>query len=146
MKSAATQLARSIDDVLDMAQIDADEMALDLEDVRVTDLLEGAAARWATQAEAANVKIVVENPADLGLIRGDARRLGQILEHLVENALGQTPAGGVVTHVARGDSRQHQNAIHRHQNPAQNHENFHSPYLATAGWLPGATTRAAPWS
>jgi signal transduction histidine kinase len=101
VKSAATQLARSIDDVLDMAQIDADEMALDLEDVRVTDLLEGAAARWATQAEAANVKIVVENPADLGLIRGDARRLAQILEHLVENALGQTPAGGVVTVAAR---------------------------------------------
>jgi len=101
VKSAATQLARSIDDVLDMAQIDADEMALDLEDVRVTDLLEGAAARWATQAEAANVKIVVEDPADLGLIRGDARRLAQILEHLVENALGQTPAGGVVTVAAR---------------------------------------------
>ncbi|MGH6967103.1 MAG: PAS-domain containing protein [Phenylobacterium sp.] len=101
VKSAATQLARSIDDVLDMAQIDADEMALDLEDVRVTDLLEGAAARWATQAEANRVKIVVENPADLGLIRGDARRLGQILEHLVENALGQTPAGGVVTIAAR---------------------------------------------
>lgn len=101
VKSAATQLARSIDDVLDMAQIDADEMALDLEDVRVTDLLEGAAARWATQAEANNVRIVVENPADLGLIRGDARRLGQILEHLVENALGQTPAGGVVTIAAR---------------------------------------------
>jgi signal transduction histidine kinase len=101
VKSAATQLARSIDDVLDMAQIDADEMALDLEDVRVTDLLEGAAARWAAQAEANNIKIVVENPADLGLIRGDARRLGQILEHLVENALGQTPAGGVVTVAAR---------------------------------------------
>jgi signal transduction histidine kinase len=101
VKSAATQLARSIDDVLDMAQIDADEMALDLEDVRVTDLLEGAAARWAAQAEANKVNIVIENPTDLGLIRGDARRLGQILEHLVENALGQTPAGGVVTIAAK---------------------------------------------
>jgi signal transduction histidine kinase len=101
VRSAATQLARSIDDVLDMAQIDADEMALDLEDVRVADLLDAAAARWATQAEAAKVEIVVEHPVDLGLIRGDARRLGQILEHLVENALGQTPAGGVVTIAAR---------------------------------------------
>jgi signal transduction histidine kinase len=101
VKSAATQLARSIDDVLDMAQIDADEMALDLEDVRVADLLDGAAGRWADQALTANVKIVVEHPTDLGLIRGDARRLGQILEHLVENALGQTPAGGVVTIAAR---------------------------------------------
>jgi signal transduction histidine kinase len=101
VKSAATQLARSIDDVLDMAQIDADEMALDLEDVRVADLLESQRARWAPDAEAANVTLVVECQADVGLIRGDLRRLGQILEHLVENALGQTPSGGTVTMAAR---------------------------------------------
>ena len=101
VKSAATQLARSIDDVLDMAQIDADEMALDMEDVRVGQLLTAQAERWATEAEAAKVKIVVECPDDVGLIRGDHRRLSQILEHLVENALGQTPAGGTVTMAAR---------------------------------------------
>jgi hypothetical protein len=97
VKSAATQLARSIDDVLDMAQIDADEMALDMEDVRVEDLLGNAAQRWAIAAAASNVEIVIDLPQDLGLIRGDERRLSQILEHLIENALGQTPAGGVVT-------------------------------------------------
>jgi hypothetical protein len=101
VKSAATQLARSIDDVLDMAQIDADEMALDLEDVHVADLLNAQAERWAEVAEAASVRIVVDYPQDLGLIRGDARRLGQILDHLVENALGQTPADGAVTIAAR---------------------------------------------
>jgi len=101
VKQAATQLARSIDDVLDMAQIDADEMALDLEDVRVCELLDAQAERWAEAAQAAHVKIVVDCPADLGLIRGDARRLGQILEHLMENALGQTPADGTVTIAAK---------------------------------------------
>ncbi|HEY2751105.1 sensor histidine kinase [Phenylobacterium sp.] len=101
VKSAATQLARSIDDVLDMAQIDADEMALDMEDVRVSDLLAAQAEHWAPAAEAAKVKIAIECPPDVGLIRGDHRRLGQILEHLVENALGQTPAGGTVTMAAR---------------------------------------------
>jgi signal transduction histidine kinase len=101
VKSAATQLARSIDDVLDMAQIDADEMALDLEDVRVADLLASAAQRWAEQAESADVTMVVDCPDDIGLIRGDGRRLGQILEHLVENAVNQTPAGGAVTIAAK---------------------------------------------
>ncbi|WP_395674165.1 ATP-binding protein [Phenylobacterium sp.] len=101
VKSAATQLARSIDDVLDMAQIDADEMALDLEDVRVADLLLTVASRWKGDAEKARVSLVVERPDDIGLIRGDARRLAQILDHLVENALGQSPAGGVVTIAAR---------------------------------------------
>ncbi|MCR5878367.1 PAS domain-containing sensor histidine kinase [Phenylobacterium sp. J367] len=101
VKSAATQLARSIDDVLDMAQIDAEEMALDLEDIRVADLLLATAARWQAEAEAAKVSIVVEPSEGLGLIRGDVRRLSQILDHLVENALGQTPAEGTVTIAAR---------------------------------------------
>ncbi len=101
VKSAATQLARSIDDVLDMAQIDADEMALDVGDVRVIDLLTAQGERWAEAAASGNVKIVVDAAHDVGLIRGDARRLGQILEHLVENAIGQTPAGGTVTMAAR---------------------------------------------
>ncbi|THD61779.1 PAS domain-containing sensor histidine kinase [Phenylobacterium sp.] len=101
VKSAATQLARSIDDVLDMAQIDADEMALDLEDVRVSELLGAQAERWADDAAAANVTLVVDCPPEVGLIRGDARRLAQILSHLAENAMGQTPAGGTVTLAAR---------------------------------------------
>lgn len=101
VKAAATQLARSIDDVLDMAQIDAEEMALDLEDVRVSDLLMSVATRWAKEAEAMRVSLLVERPDDIGLIRGDSRRLGQILDHLVENALGQTPPGGSVTIAAR---------------------------------------------
>ncbi|MCX7585863.1 PAS domain-containing sensor histidine kinase [Phenylobacterium sp. 58.2.17] len=101
VRTAATQLARSIDDVLDMAQIDADEMALDLEDVRVADLLAEAAARWQKEAEAAQVTIKVEHPADIGLLRGDVRRLAQTLDHLAENAVRQTPPGGVVTIAAR---------------------------------------------
>jgi signal transduction histidine kinase len=49
VRAAATQLARSIDDVLDMAQIDAGEMALEIEDIRVSDLLLGRrSARWFT--------------------------------------------------------------------------------------------------
>ena len=101
VRTAATQLARSIDDVLDMAQIDADEMALDLEDVRVADLLSEAAVRWEKEAEAAQVTIKVEHPADIGLLRGDVRRLAQTLDHLAENAVRQTPPGGVVTIAAR---------------------------------------------
>lgn len=101
VRVAATQLARSIDDVLDMAQIDAEEMALDVEEVRVGELLETAAERWRRDAEAAQVGLKLEHPDDIGLIRGDARRLGQILDHLVEHAIRQTPPDGEVTVAAR---------------------------------------------
>lgn len=101
VKSAATQLARSIDDVLDMAEIDADEMALDLTEVNVSDLLIEVASRWRGEAEPAKVSIILERPDDVGVLRGDRRRLAQILDHLMENAIGQTPAGGTVTLAAR---------------------------------------------
>jgi len=101
VKSAATQLARSIDDVLDMAQIDADEMALDLTQVSVADLLIETTARWKPEAELAKVSIVMQPSETVGAIRGDRRRLSQILDHLMENAIGQTPPGGTVTLAAR---------------------------------------------
>ncbi len=101
VKAAATQLARSIDDVLDMAEIDANEMALDIGEVNVADLLIEAASRWREEASPAKVSIVLERPGNVGAIRGDRRRLAQIVDHLMEHAIVQTPAGGTVTLAAR---------------------------------------------
>ena len=100
VRAAAAQLAASIDDVLDMAQIDAGEMALSLGDVDVTALLRAAAGRAARDAEEAEITIkVCEEPA--GVIRADGRRLAQALDHLMVNAVRSTPAGGEVTLDAR---------------------------------------------
>ena len=101
VRQAASQLGRSIDDVLDMAQIDADEMALDLGDVDVTVMLESAAKRWRREAEPAETSIQVVCDSTTGVIRADQRRLEQVLDHLIENAIRQSPPGGVVTLSAR---------------------------------------------
>jgi signal transduction histidine kinase len=100
VRTAAAQLASSIDDVLDMAQIDAGEMALSLGDVDVTALLRAAAARAARDAEEAGVRLSVCE-ASAGVIRADGRRLAQALDHLMANALRSTPAGGEVVLDAR---------------------------------------------
>ena len=96
VRSAAEQLARSIDDVLDMAQIDANEMALSLGDVRVTDLLQQVAEGAERAAHDAGVKLVVEDAARAGVIRADAKRLAQVLDHLTASAIRTTPSGGEV--------------------------------------------------
>jgi signal transduction histidine kinase len=101
VRQAASHLARSIDDVLDMAQVDANEMALDLGDVPIDRLLQSAAERWTREATQAGATIVVECEADIGVIRADARRLGQTLDHLLENAVRQSPPGGQVTLTGR---------------------------------------------
>ncbi len=101
VRVAAGHLARSIDDVLDMAQVDAGEMALDLGDTPVEGLLAAAAGRWERDAGEAGAHIEILLPEPIGLIRADAKRLGQVLDHLVENAVRQSPPGGAIILTAR---------------------------------------------
>jgi signal transduction histidine kinase len=97
VRAAATQLARSIDDVLDTAQIDAGEMVVDPADVVICDLLERAAQKFSRESADQEVEVVVDCGPEAGLIRADAVRLGQALDHLLENALRQSPRGGKIT-------------------------------------------------
>jgi signal transduction histidine kinase len=97
IRIAASQLAGSIDDVLDMAQIDAGEMELQLGDVRVRDLLDAAAVRVQGRVEARGAGLTVDCPNGLRPIRADAHRIGQALDQLLDNAVRAVSEGGAVT-------------------------------------------------
>ncbi len=101
VRTAAAQLARSIDDVLDMAQIDAGEMALSLGDTDVATMLERSVERSARLAEQGGVSLKIDLDHAGGIIRADPRRLEQAIDHLVANAIRSTPPGGTVTLDAR---------------------------------------------
>lgn len=97
IRVAASQLAGSIDDVLDMAQIDAGEMELALGDVRVCDLLGEAADKVRERIEGRGATLTVTCPTGLKPIRADAQRVGQALEYLLDNAARAVSEGGAVT-------------------------------------------------
>ncbi len=97
IRIAASQLARSIDDVLDMAQIDAGEMELSLGDVHVTDLLEEAADKIRPRVQGRGATLIVSVPPMTRPIRADARRIGQAIDHLLENAARAISEGGTVS-------------------------------------------------
>ncbi len=101
IRLAAAQLARSIDDVLDMAEIDANEMTLEMGSVDVADLFKAADVRWQPLAQRDGIRLTVLCPAEIGMMPGDVRRLSQVVHHLAEHALRQTPRGGSVTLSAR---------------------------------------------
>ncbi|MEO6339826.1 MAG: ATP-binding protein [Caulobacteraceae bacterium] len=101
VRMAAGQLARSIDDVLDVAQIDAGEMGLSLGDVDVAGMLNAAAARAQRLAEEGGVRLSVHTEADAGVIRADEKRLSQVLDHLLSHAIRSTPPDGEVELDAR---------------------------------------------
>ena len=97
IRVAAAQLARSIDDVLDMAQIDAGEMELNLEPVSLPALVK-AAVEWArprTEGRGASLKVRAER--GLGELVADPARLSQAIDHLLENAIGAVGEGGAIT-------------------------------------------------
>lgn len=81
--------------------MDAGEMALALGDVDVVELLTAARERTTRQAEAGEVQVEITAGASAGVIRADPRRLAQILDHLVENAIRAATPGGVVQLGAR---------------------------------------------
>lgn len=108
VRAAADQLADSIDDVLDMAEIDAGEMALQIGQVEVAGAIEAAAERARPRMAAQKVELEVSAPDAAARMRADPRRVAQILDHLLDNAGRSTQAGGKVTlsvETAQGEVR-----------------------------------------
>ena len=94
---ASTHLMALIDDILDLATIEAGYMALDLQQVDVHSLMSGLVEVAADRAEQAGLKIEVDCPDDIGALAADSVRLRQALFNLVSNAIQFTPAGGAIT-------------------------------------------------
>ena len=91
VKSAAGTLARSIENILDVAELDAGETVLEPGDVDVSDLLARAVQRSGPAAAACGADISLGEGSAGGLMRADAGKLARVLDSLIDNALGQNP-------------------------------------------------------
>jgi PAS domain S-box-containing protein len=85
-----------IDDVLDLAKIDAGKLALDEAPTNLPELIVDTANLLSAYAQQNEVALLVE-AAPLPLFRGDARRLSQALLNLISNAIKFTQPGGQVS-------------------------------------------------
>lgn len=91
-----TERLRSIvDDILDLEKIASGRMEFDIELLDALGVLSWIAQGHESAAVTADVNLVLESPADLGL-KGDAQRLHQVLTNLVSNALKFAPRGSRV--------------------------------------------------
>jgi signal transduction histidine kinase len=100
VRSAAGQLARTVEDILAFAELDAGEMTLDLAPVPALTLLSDVEALWRARAAAAGVNLRIDGDGG-GVVRADRSRLDRALDHLVDHALRQTPTGGEIRLSAR---------------------------------------------
>ena len=95
-ESSAALLA-IINDILDLATIDAGTMTLDLTEVDVRGAIEAAAEGVRDRLAEGGIRLSIELQNAAGSFRADAKRVRQILYNLLSNAVGFAPEGSTVT-------------------------------------------------
>lgn len=100
----SNKLLLLINDVLDLATIEAGRMSLNYKSIAPAELLNAAKQMTAEWARQQNLEITIDCPSELGAFDADESRLKQVLFNLIGNAIKYTPPGGRVTLEARQDS------------------------------------------
>ena len=94
-------LSALIDDLFQMAQLDAGGIPLEKEDASLADLISDTLESFSELASRQSVSL--EGSAELNVdpVLMDTQRIGRVLNNLIGNALRHTPAGGQVEVNAR---------------------------------------------
>ncbi len=98
---SSQRLLSLINDILDLASIEAGHMTLELETIDLYRMLSSVLALTRERARKKNLTIEFDCPSDIGTIVGDERRLKQALFNILSNSVKFTPENGTVRLLAR---------------------------------------------
>lgn len=90
------RLSALVDDLLDLARLEAGRTPLQLERVDIGEVVRAGADRLRPQIERAQLSLFVDVENDLPQIEIDIKRTEQVLLNLVHNAIKFTPPGGEI--------------------------------------------------
>ncbi len=97
IRDSGRHLLEIINDILDVARVEAGRVTLNEEDVALDGVVKGALRLVQERAHVAGIRLTAEGLETAPHVRGDARRLKQVLLNLLSNALKFTDPGGAVT-------------------------------------------------
>ena len=97
IRASAQHLLRLIEDVVDLSKAEAGALELEQDEIDVAAAVRSLCLKQREKAAQAGVQINHDLPADLPRLRGDRRRVRQILQNLISNAVRFTTKGGRVT-------------------------------------------------
>ncbi|MDP2318951.1 MAG: response regulator [Acidobacteriota bacterium] len=95
------RLTKLIDDVLDLAKIEAGKLEWNMGPVTVQEIIDHATAATASLLEPKGLRLIKEVDATLPVITGDRDRLIQVVINLVSNAVKFTDAGTITCRAVR---------------------------------------------
>jgi signal transduction histidine kinase len=98
---AGKHLLSLINDVLDLAKVEAGRMELELSEVALPELLESAISMHSEQASRGDIELSLNSEPNEITVPADERRLRQVVFNLLSNAIKFTPPGGHVDVSAR---------------------------------------------
>ncbi|GAO38870.1 putative two-component histidine kinase [Sphingomonas changbaiensis NBRC 104936] len=93
---SVARLSTLIDHVLDLTQSEAGGLPLEKKSVDVRRIVREAAKATDAAASEKSIEFTVEIEKTLGTMNGDARRIRQVLDNLLANAIRFTPPGGQI--------------------------------------------------
>ncbi|MFL5258982.1 MAG: ATP-binding protein [Hyphomicrobiales bacterium] len=103
IQSSSQDLLTIIDAILDLTTIDAGAMELRLTDIDVLDVMEQAAKAGEGSLSKRDVTLSIEVAEDAVSFTGDSKRVRQILQNLLANAIGFSAEGGTIRMGSRRD-------------------------------------------
>jgi signal transduction histidine kinase len=95
IQRSAESLAEMVNDLLDIAKIEARKVELRLESVPVSEIFAGLRGLFRPLATNERVEFVVEDPREPIVLVTDAQRVAQVLRNFISNALKFTDVGEV---------------------------------------------------
>lgn len=96
IKTSSRALLRIINDILDMAKVEAGRLELESVPFHLEDVLENVSDLFSVSAAEKGVELLFDMPSNLmGDFKGDPLRLGQVLNNLVGNAIKFTKKGAI---------------------------------------------------
>jgi signal transduction histidine kinase len=96
IQTSGKDLLTLVNDILDLAKIEAGKMDLHIVEFSIGDLVERLAGMMKPLAERRNIELTCEVDTRLPLLSQDSGKLQQILYNLLSNAVKFTPEGGRV--------------------------------------------------
>ncbi len=94
--ASGRHLLSLINDILDLAKIEAGRMELDVEEFDVAQAVDNAVVLVRERATRKGLTLVTTLDRALGAIRGDQRKIKQVMLNLLSNAVKFTPEGGQI--------------------------------------------------
>ncbi len=96
IREESERLIRLVADLLDLAKLESETAPARAEPVDLAALVGALTERLAPRASEKGVQMELGRPLPAARVQGNADRLAQVIQNLLDNALKYTPAGGVV--------------------------------------------------